>query len=59
MVRRLGDEIGERDVAVEAEREVVQARPEAAAALGISLKTAERYWVFARAWLCAELIDPE
>jgi RNA polymerase sigma factor (TIGR02999 family) len=33
--------------------------PEAAAALGISLATAERYWVFARAWLCAELADPE
>jgi RNA polymerase sigma factor (TIGR02999 family) len=33
--------------------------PEAAAALGISLATAERYWVFARAWLCAELVDPE
>jgi DNA-directed RNA polymerase specialized sigma24 family protein len=31
---------------------------EAAAALGISLATAERYWVFARAWLCAELTDP-
>src|SRR5262249_5317578 len=33
--------------------------PEAAAALGISLATAERYWVFARAWLCAELDDPK
>jgi RNA polymerase sigma factor (TIGR02999 family) len=33
--------------------------PEAAAALGISLATAERYWMFARAWLCAELVDPE
>jgi RNA polymerase sigma factor (TIGR02999 family) len=33
--------------------------PEVAAALGISLATAERYWVFARAWLCAELVDPE
>jgi RNA polymerase sigma factor (TIGR02999 family) len=32
---------------------------EAAAALGISLATAGRYWVFARAWLCAELVDPE
>jgi RNA polymerase sigma factor (TIGR02999 family) len=32
---------------------------EAAAALGISLATAERYWVFARAWLCAELVDPQ
>jgi RNA polymerase sigma factor (TIGR02999 family) len=29
--------------------------PEAAAALGISLATAERYWVFARSWLYAEL----
>ena len=28
---------------------------EAAAALGISLATAERYWVFARTWLYAEL----
>jgi len=33
--------------------------PEAAAVLGISLATAERYWVFARAWLCAELVDTE
>jgi RNA polymerase sigma factor (TIGR02999 family) len=33
--------------------------PEAAAALGISVPTAERYWVFARAWLCAELDDPK
>src|SRR5437868_7168636 len=33
--------------------------PEAAAALGISLATAERYWVFARAWLCAELMDQD
>jgi RNA polymerase sigma factor (TIGR02999 family) len=32
---------------------------EAAAALGISLATAARYWVFARAWLCAELADAE
>jgi RNA polymerase sigma factor (TIGR02999 family) len=31
--------------------------PEAAAALGISLATAERYWTFARAWLYAELSD--
>jgi RNA polymerase sigma factor (TIGR02999 family) len=31
--------------------------PEAAAALGISLATAERYWTFARAWLYAELAD--
>jgi len=29
--------------------------PEAAAALGISSATADRYWVFARAWLHAEL----
>jgi ECF sigma factor len=33
--------------------------PEIASALGVSLATAERYWVFARAWLCAELADPE
>ena len=31
--------------------------PEAAAVLGVSLATAERYWVFARTWLCAELTD--
>ncbi|HEX2475393.1 MAG TPA: ECF-type sigma factor [Lacipirellulaceae bacterium] len=31
--------------------------PESAAALGISLATAERYWTFARAWLYAELAD--
>jgi RNA polymerase sigma factor (TIGR02999 family) len=31
--------------------------PEAAAALGISLATAERYWAFARTWLFAELAD--
>lgn len=31
--------------------------PEAAAALGISLATAERYWTFARSWLYAELAD--
>src|SRR5262249_7103118 len=31
--------------------------PEAAAALGISLATAERHWTFARAWLYAELAD--
>jgi RNA polymerase sigma factor (TIGR02999 family) len=29
--------------------------PEVAAALGISLATAERYWTFARGWLYAEL----
>jgi RNA polymerase sigma factor (TIGR02999 family) len=32
--------------------------PEAAAVLGISLATAERYWTFARSWLYAELTDP-
>jgi RNA polymerase sigma factor (TIGR02999 family) len=31
---------------------------EAAAALGISLATAERYWKFARSWLYAELTEP-
>jgi RNA polymerase sigma factor (TIGR02999 family) len=31
--------------------------PEAAAALGVSLATAERYWTFARTWLYAELAD--
>jgi RNA polymerase sigma factor (TIGR02999 family) len=31
--------------------------PEAAAALDISLATAERYWTFARSWLYAELDD--
>jgi len=31
--------------------------PEAAAALGISLPTAERYWTFARTWLYAEMSD--
>jgi RNA polymerase sigma factor (TIGR02999 family) len=31
--------------------------PEAAAALGISRTTAERYWTFARSWLYAELAD--
>jgi len=31
--------------------------PEAAAALDISLATAERYWTFAKAWLYAELAD--
>jgi RNA polymerase sigma factor (TIGR02999 family) len=29
--------------------------PEAAAALGVSVPTAERWWAFARAWLYAEL----
>ena len=33
--------------------------PEAAAALGISLATAERYWTFARTWLLAELTKDE
>jgi RNA polymerase sigma factor (TIGR02999 family) len=31
--------------------------PEAAAALEVSLATAERYWTFARAWLYAQLTD--
>jgi RNA polymerase sigma factor (TIGR02999 family) len=31
--------------------------PEAAAALGISVATAERWWVFARTWLHADLAD--
>jgi RNA polymerase sigma factor (TIGR02999 family) len=31
--------------------------PEAAAALGISLATAERQWTFARSWLHAEMAD--
>jgi RNA polymerase sigma factor (TIGR02999 family) len=31
--------------------------PQAAASLGISLATAERYWVFARTWLYAELAE--
>jgi len=31
--------------------------PEAAAALDVSLATAERYWTFARSWLYAELAD--
>jgi RNA polymerase sigma factor (TIGR02999 family) len=33
--------------------------PQIASVLGISLTTAERYWVFARTWLYAELSDPE
>jgi RNA polymerase sigma factor (TIGR02999 family) len=33
--------------------------PEAAAALGISLATAERWWTYAKAWLFAELSDIE
>jgi RNA polymerase sigma factor (TIGR02999 family) len=32
--------------------------PEAAAALGVSVATAERWWGFARTWLYAELTDP-
>jgi RNA polymerase sigma factor (TIGR02999 family) len=31
--------------------------PEAAAALDVSLATAERYWTFAKSWLYAELAD--
>jgi RNA polymerase sigma factor (TIGR02999 family) len=31
--------------------------PEAAAAQGISLATAERYWTYARSWLYAEMSD--
>ena len=31
--------------------------PEAAAALEVSLATAERYWTFAKSWLYAELAD--
>ena len=33
--------------------------PEAAAALGVSEATAERWWAFARAWLFSELQDDE
>lgn len=33
--------------------------PEAAAALGISLATAERHWTFAKSWLYAELAADE
>ena len=33
--------------------------PEAAAAMDISLATAERYWTFARGWLYAELAEPD
>ncbi len=32
---------------------------ETAQVLGISLATAERYWTFARAWLYAEMADPD
>ena len=31
--------------------------PQVAATLGISLRTAERWWAYARAWLLAELDD--
>ena len=31
--------------------------PQAAAALGVSLATAERYWTFAKAWLHSELAE--
>ena len=31
--------------------------PEAAAVLGISVATAERWWVFARTWLYADLAE--
>jgi RNA polymerase sigma factor (TIGR02999 family) len=33
--------------------------PEAAALMGISLTTAERYWTFVRTWLYAELAEDE
>lgn len=33
--------------------------PEIAAALGISLATAERYWAYSRTWLYAKLSTPE
>jgi RNA polymerase sigma factor (TIGR02999 family) len=33
--------------------------PEAAAALDVSLATAERYWTFAKSWLYAELADDD
>jgi RNA polymerase sigma factor (TIGR02999 family) len=33
--------------------------PEAAAALGVSVATAERWWAYARAWLFAELSEGE
>ena len=33
--------------------------PEAAAALGISAATADRYWAYARAWLHAEIARGE
>ncbi len=30
---------------------------QAAAVLGISTATADRHWAYARAWLCAEIVD--
>jgi RNA polymerase sigma factor (TIGR02999 family) len=33
--------------------------PDAAAALGVSLPTAERWWAFARSWLYTELLGPD
>jgi RNA polymerase sigma factor (TIGR02999 family) len=33
--------------------------PEAAAVLGVSVATAERWWAFARTWLYAELRDED
>jgi hypothetical protein len=33
--------------------------PEVAAALGISVASAERWWAFARTWLYADLADTE
>ena len=33
--------------------------PEIAESLGVSLATAERHWTYARAWLYAELSDPD
>ena len=33
--------------------------PDAAAALGISVATAERWWAYARAWLFGEIQDDE
>ena len=33
--------------------------PEAADALGVSLRTAERWWLFARSWLYAALLEDD
>jgi hypothetical protein len=33
--------------------------PEAAAALGISVASAERWWAFARTWLYADLAEAD